>query len=81
MEYDKFMKGCGFWMRRSPNTRSISIFNWGHLISYMVYDSRIEIWRNLPTREIPNAEALFTNSTPKLRKMMRISPTPPGEGE
>jgi len=74
MYYDKFMKGCGFWMARRLNTRPVSIFNWGHLITDMVYQGRLEIWRKLPPREIPNAEALFTNSTPKLREMMRISP-------
>ena len=72
MEYDRFMKGCGFWMRRRPQSKTVCIFNWGHLIAEMIYDRRIEIWHKQEPREIKGAESLYTNSTPKLRKMMRL---------
>lgn len=70
-EYDKFIRGCGFEMRRHKHPNySLYIGNWEHIISDMVYDGKLTIWKRLEAPEILNAKALFTNLTPKLRKMM-----------
>jgi hypothetical protein len=77
VEYEKFLKGCGFWMRRWKNV--ITIYPWEHLMAEMVYGNRIEIWRTVKGGEI-RSESLCTNSTPKLRKLMRALPDSSGKG-
>ncbi len=71
MIYNRFISGLGFWMQCHRNSKTIWIRNWGHLIAEMIYDNRLEIWYKLSAGEVPRAESLATNSTPKLRKMMR----------
>ena len=69
------MRGYGFWMQRTPNTRSIAIMTWEHLIATMIYDGRLTIWKQLQAGDIlMERGALYTHSTPKLRKMMRALP-------
>lgn len=58
-------------MQRRQNSKPIWIRNWEHLIAELVYDKRITIWKQLSAPDILGAESLLTNSTPKLRKMMR----------
>jgi len=73
------MKGCGFWMRRAYQNRVVSIFKWEDMIANMVYEGRLEIWRQVKGAEIKQ-ESLIINSTPKLRKMLHRLP-PTGEKE
>lgn len=70
MDYDRFMKGCGFFMHRRPNSRIIHILPWDTILCDMVYAKSIQIWRVVKGDEIPST-GMITHSTPKLRKMMR----------
>lgn len=69
MFYDKFINGLGFWLQREHCC--IMIKDWEHLIRDMVYEGRLEIWHKVKPCELSKAQCLYTNSTPKLRKMMR----------
>jgi len=71
MYYDKFINGLGFWLQKERNRRPIVIKNWEHLIRDMLYEGRIEIWHTVKPCEVSKAECFYTNSTPKLRKLMR----------
>ena len=73
MTYDEFIKSPIFSMRRNiygRQSRTIVISPLNALIAEMIRGECVEIWcrRN---SNLPNNGSLFTNSTPKLRKMMR----------
>ena len=70
MKYDEYMKGGGFWLERPRNTKVIVVSNWEAMIGDMIYTGALTIWRMVKSAEL-NANKLYTNSTPKLRKMMR----------
>ena len=73
MTNNEFMKGCGFWMRRAYQSRVVSIYKWEDMIADMIYQGRLEIWRQVKAAELPQ-ESLITNSMPKLRKMLHRDP-------
>ncbi len=69
MTYDEFINSPIFSMTLFPK-RSVHIRKMNNLMADMIWQKRIEIWHKLDTNLQDNG-SLMTNSTPKLRKMMR----------
>ncbi len=70
MEYDRFMKGPGFFMKRSRNR--VFIAPWNEVICSLIRQNRVTIMRPATVFDYPNPlGGLLTNATPKLRKMFR----------
>lgn len=76
MEYTEKISGLGFCMRKRPNSKAIIIYNWDNLLLRMVDNDYITIWRKRSFLDFPKASTLFTNSTPKLRRLWAGKPVP-----
>lgn len=66
-----FTSKLGFSMTLTASHRNVWIQNWEHLISDMIYNNQLVIWRKVDGSEVQKTKQLITNLTPKLRKMMR----------
>lgn len=69
--YKMLIQGHGFVLSHQRHSNAIVVKNWEYLISDMLYDKRISIWKRMESKDIDKAGCLHTNITPKLRELSR----------